>query len=85
MPTKKRQLHCGLEEEPKCVFQCENKDELNKHKENTHMRKNQIQFTACSLYFRDIDDLAKHMNLTHKRIEVSILKCIQCQNDFGSD
>ena len=83
-PTK-RQIHCGLEEEPQCVFQCENKDELNKHIENTHRRKNQIQCTACSLYFRDIDDLAKHMSSTHKRTEVSILKCNQCQNNFGSD
>ena len=64
---KTTQIHCCLNHDTECSFQCNTKEELNKHIEK-HNNKKQIQCTACTLYFRNIDDLSEHMNKTHKKV-----------------
>ena len=46
-PPKKQQIHCALEEEPDCHFQCETMEELNKHIANTHPGKKNLQCSQC--------------------------------------
>ena len=75
------QYHCALNEANMCIFQGETKKDLNRHIENIHRKKNQIQCTVCDLYFRNVDDLARHMRMTHKT-KFPTLKCSQCEKDF---
>ena len=64
-----KQFHCALEESPSCPFQCENKEELKRHIEHKHSGKKDLQCTVCNLYFRNFEDLSRHMNPTHKKNE----------------
>ena len=79
------QLHCALEESPSCQFQCETKEQLNKHIEQTHRNKNHLQCTVCNLYFRNINELSKHMEMAHKKSVDLKIKCNQCDMDFESE
>ena len=81
----RKQLHCALEESPQCHFQCETNQELNKHIEDKHRGKKELQCKVCEIYFRSIDDLSKHMTMTHKKKEDPKIKCTQCRNEFKSN
>ena len=81
---KTSQLHCALIESPNCLFQCETEQELQHHITIKHRSKNHIQCTVCNIAFRNIDDLATHMNLTHKKRDEADLQysCRRCEEKF---
>ena len=84
--NKKRQLHCALEENTDCLFQCETKDQLKIHVEQKHRSKNQLLCVVCNIFFRDLEGLSIHMDMTHKETDEFILqfKCRSCQKEFNS-
>ena len=72
------QIHCALNEATDCIFHCETKEQLKRHIEVEHRSNAHIQCTVCDLFFRNIEDLAQHMNKTHKKPD-SAIKCNQCE------
>ena len=79
-----KQIHCCLEEDTDCTFQCNTKEEMERHIDCKHQRKQQLQCTVCNLYFRNLDDLARHMGMAHKtgqELEPQI-KCNRCGLEF---
>ena len=74
----RKQIHCALREATNCGYQCETEDQIKKHVETKHRTKSHLPCTVCNLYFRDLDDLAQHMTMTHKNQE-STIKCNQCE------
>ena len=89
----KQQLHCALQEETDCEFQCENKAQMDDHIKKVHRNKTKLQCTVCDLYFENLDQLSRHVNMTHKgndedvqskEINISELTCRNCQNTFNS-
>ena len=89
----KQQLHCALQEETDCEFQCENKAQMDDHIKKVHRNKTKLQCTACDLYFENLDQLSRHVNMTHKgndedvqskETNISELTCRNCQNTFNS-
>ena len=73
-----KQIHCALNEEPGCTFQCETEEQLKRHIEIKHRSKTHLPCTVCNLNFRDLDDLSRHMNMAHKSLD-STFKCNQCE------
>ena len=88
-----QQWHCALQDAPACKFQCGTKAQLNNHIKKAHRNKTQLQCTVCNLYLKNVDELSKHMSLTHKRnyediqsneTNMSKLTCRNCQKTFNS-
>ena len=65
-PVKNSQFHCALNNTPTCLFQCNNREELNRHIERIHNTKTQLQCSVCMIFLRDLDALANHKNMAHK-------------------
>ena len=80
--TKKAvQFHCALINNTNCLAQYNTQLEMDKHIMKDHNKKSHLQCTVCDLYLRDLDDLAKHMNMTHKKETIS-MKCNICGLGF---
>ena len=81
---KKQQFHCCLVDAPSCQFQCETKEELKHHIEIKHRFKPHLQCTVCKILFRNLENLAKHTNMAHKKdADVdSQFTCRRCQMKF---
>ena len=79
--NKKQQVHCCLEENTDCIFQCETKDELKIHIEQKHRSKNQLHCSVCNIVFRDLQDLSSYITMIHKDTNEVIHqhKCRSCQ------
>ena len=82
--STKQQLHCALTDSPDCQFQCETKEQLQRHIETEHRAKTHLQCTVCNIVFRNIDNLSTHMNSTHKKSDEGDLQysCRSCQEKF---
>jgi uncharacterized C2H2 Zn-finger protein len=72
-----KQIYCALEETPDCPFQCNTKEELRQHIEIEHQSKKPLQCTVCNLYFKNLDDLARHMGVAHNNEEL-VVTCKLC-------
>ena len=78
------QFHCALNNTPECLFQCNSKGELDQHIEKHHNKKTWLQCSVCQVYFRDLDALAQHMNMAHKKENNNQTKCSKCELSFSS-
>ena len=83
-----KQIQCALEgnncEDTDCTFQCNIKEDMERHIDLKHQRKQQLQCTVCNLYFRNLDDLARHMGVAHRtgqEVEPQV-KCNRCGLEF---
>ena len=79
-----KQIHCALKEDTNCTFQCNSIEQMERHIEIKHRRKTQLQCTVCNIFFRNLDDLAKHMNFVHTNSQdveehEDTIKCNQCE------
>ena len=85
--AQKKQLHCAIIDTPECQFQCETNNEMQQHIKVKHRPKPQLQCTVCNLVFRNLDNLATHMNMAHeKSVEAdSQHKCRTCQKEFTNN
>ena len=59
-----QQLHCALTDSPDCQFQCETKEQSQRHIETEHRAKTNLQCTVCNIVFRNLENLSIHMNST---------------------
>ena len=82
--STKKQLHCCLNDTPGCSFQCETQEELQHHIEIKHRSKIHLQCTVCNIVFINLDNLAKHMKLSHKKSEDDEMhySCHSCPEKF---
>ena len=91
---KPQQFHCALIESTGCDFQCDSREVLKQHVDETHRGKTQLQCSVCNVYFRDLNDLSNHMSMSHIEMDddTQILEtnqseyiCRNCQNTFNNN
>lgn len=68
---KKTQFHCSLSNATVgilCTFQCDSKEELNKHIDKSHKRFPCVD-RGCTVVCNSLDNLASHVTRMHKKTQ----------------